>query len=66
MTIDKVLELIAREIVKAGNQKAFGDMFGYEQGYISQIISGKREIPQAILDYIGVERVENVTYRRKK
>lgn len=61
-----VIEIICREIVKAGNQTAFGAMFGYDQSYVSCIISGKREIPQAILDYIGVERVEEVTYRRKK
>lgn len=66
MDKEKVITLIAREIVKAGNRENFGAMFGISSNYIGKIVRGERDIPQSVLDYIGVERVEEIKYRRKK
>lgn len=66
MTKEDVLNLIAFEIAKFGNRKAFAEQFGFKPNYIDKILRGEREIPQEILSYLRIEEIKTKKYRRIK
>lgn len=60
-------ELIAklRDVVtRTGSQKDYAQQHGLSEQYLSDVLRGRREPGQKILDALGVERV--VGYREKQ
>jgi hypothetical protein len=60
-----VIELLRREVARAGSGAAWARRTGFSRAYISDLLtgkSGKSEIGARLLDALGLE----VTYRRKK
>lgn len=66
MTKEDVLNLIAFEIAKFGNRKAFAEQFEFTPDYINKILRGEREIPHEILNYLRIEEIKTKKYRRIK
>lgn len=65
MTEDDVIELLKREVAKAGSRAAWARQHGFSRAYVSDLLtgkSGKTEIGPRLLDALGLE----VTYRRRK
>jgi DNA-binding transcriptional regulator YdaS (Cro superfamily) len=60
LTTAEVRELIRRQV--GDNQSAWAGRFGIAPSYVSDVLSGRREPGQRILDALGLERV--LTYRR--
>ena len=60
-----VIELLRRQVERAGSGAAWARRNGFSRAYISDLLtgkSGKSEIGARLLDPLGLE----VTYRRKK
>lgn len=64
MDAEEVLAMAKKRIEgEKLSARSFASANGISQPYFSQILSGKRPMPDKLLDALGVERV--VTYRRK-
>jgi hypothetical protein len=59
-----VIELLRREVTRAGSGAAWARRHAFSRAYISDLLgkSGKSEIGARLLDALGLE----VTYRRTK
>lgn len=58
-----ILKRLLAAVEQAGSQKAFALRHGLSEQYVSDVIRGRRELGQKILDALGVERI--VSYREK-
>jgi len=58
-----VIKLIRSEAAKRGTQKALADHLGVSDAYLSDVLNGRKDPGESILEPLGLERV--VTYRRK-
>ncbi len=63
MTGDKVLEMLAREVAKAGGVTEYARKHGLDQGNVSRTLSGNRQAGPQLLGLLGLERV--VSYRKR-
>lgn len=61
MKIGDVQRKLRRACSYAGSQKRVAEIAGVSPQYISDVLNGKREPGQAILTYLGLERV--ISYR---
>ena len=55
---------LEKRVFECGSQSAFAKSLGVTPQYVSDILAGKRAIPDKVLAAIGVERV--VSYRITK
>ena len=62
MTDEDVRELLRLRLRRAGSQTKFAKEHQLTQGYLSEVLSGKRNPGPRICEVLGIERV--VTYRR--
>lgn len=64
----EIREAIRLAVFNAGSGKAYARQVGISQSLLSQVLDpdSNRNLPAAILDDLGVERVVTVTYRRKE
>lgn len=58
-----MLEYLRKHIAAMGSQKTFSDRHQISEQYVSDVMNGRRDIGEKILDALHFERV--VTYRRK-
>lgn len=65
MTADDVVKRLRAEVVKAGSQTRASENLGVGLTYINDTLAGRKPPGKAILDALGLERVEVVTYRKK-
>lgn len=63
MNAGEVRDLLRNACDKAGDQKTFSEKTGISQQYISDVLRGKREPGQAILDVLGLERIVSYQVR---
>lgn len=63
MNEQDVIERLQAAIHVAGSQKAFAQQHSISTQYISDVLHGRREPGQKILDALGVERI--VSYQVK-
>ncbi len=61
LTEDDVRERLRAAIDAAGSQQEFARRMGISAQYINDVVRGRREPGQKILDALGIERV--VSYR---
>ena len=67
MTKDQAIHKIKVYIVDVyGNQTELAQSIGVSSAYISAIMTGKKEIPSWMLDMVDLEKIEKITYRRKR
>ena len=67
MTADDVRALMRKEIERLGGmQSMLAGRAGMSQQYISDLLTGRRDIPTsgALLDYFGIEA--KITWQRKR
>jgi len=64
MNKDQLLSRLKKLCDEAGGQKAWATANGVSQQYVNDVLAGRREPGDAILNAMGIERV--VTYRTKK
>lgn len=64
LTEQDIRDRLRAAIEKAGSQAAFARQHDISLQYVNDVVNGRRDIGQKILDAIGVERV--VTYREKE
>jgi len=65
MNEEDVIEMLRREVARAGSGAAWARKHGFSRAYISDLLTGKSgrsEIGTRLLDALGLE----VVYRRKK
>ena len=65
MNAEDVIEMLRREVARAGSGAAWARKHGFSRAYISDLLTGKSgrsEIGTRLLDALGLE----VVYRRKK
>ena len=65
MNEEDVIEMLRREVARAGSGAAWARKHGFSRAYISDLLTGKSgrsEIGARLLDALGLE----VVYRRKK
>lgn len=63
MDATDVLELVKRGVEGAGSQKDFATAHGMSQGFLHDVLNGRRDLSDKVLEAVGVERI--ITYRRK-
>jgi predicted amino acid racemase len=63
LTERDIKDRLRAAILKAGSQAAFARQHNISLQYINDVMNGRRDIGQKILDALGIERV--VTYREK-
>ncbi len=61
----QALEAVKKAVNGAKSGRDFAASHGISQPYFSQIITGKRPMPDKLLEAVGLERITVVTYRRK-
>jgi hypothetical protein len=59
---EQLLAMIKIGVSAAGSQKAFAESAGISSQYLCDVLKGRREVGQRILDMYGLERV--ITYRK--
>lgn len=59
-----IITEIRRAATKAGTQKALAARLGVSESYIADILNGRKDPGESVLEPLGFERV--VTYRRKR
>ena len=64
MTAQEVRDALRRACNAAGTQKAWADMHDLSPAYVSDVIAGRRDPGQAILDALQLEAM--VTYRKRR
>lgn len=62
--INPIHELEKR--LNGGNQYEMAESIGVSPAYLSMVLNGTKPPAKSVLDYLGLERVKLVTYRRKK
>lgn len=61
MTAEEVRQLLHSACLKAGGRKCFAEQADISQQYICDVLNGRREPGQSVLEALGLERV--ITYR---
>ncbi len=56
---------ILRQRLTGKTQKQFADEFGISQAYISDVLCGRREPGEKILDALDLERVTAYQFKKK-
>ena len=56
-TLNELLALIAARVKAAGGQEAFAILAGVSQGYINDILKGKRAPGEKVLQAVGYRKV---------
>lgn len=64
MKYDQVVEMLRREVSRAGAQSRWAESHGMSQSYVANVLRGRNEPGPLVLEALGLERV--VTYRRIK
>jgi transcriptional regulator with XRE-family HTH domain len=59
-----VIAAIRKAADEAGTQKALAARLGVSDSYLADVLNGRKDPGEAILEPLGLERV--VTYRRKR
>lgn len=62
--INPVTELEKR--LNGGNQYEMAKEMGVSPAYLSMVLNGTKPPAKSVLDYLGLERVKSITYRRKR
>lgn len=63
MGVTEFIEHLRTVIAGYGTQKQFAATFGISEAYLSDVLNGRREPGQSILDAVDFERI--VTYQPK-
>lgn len=63
LTAHDVITRLRDAIAREGSQKAFAQAHHISEQYLSDVLRGRREPGQKILDALGVERI--IRYREK-
>lgn len=63
LTEHDIMERLRAAITAAGSQRSFADQHKISLQYVNDVLRGRREPGQKILDALGIERVVN--YREK-
>jgi hypothetical protein len=64
MTDQQIKNALTRFIKAHEGHKQASAVLGISQGYLSDILSGRRAVPDSILAHLNLERI--VTYKRIK
>lgn len=64
LTYEELIALLRRRIKECGSQKDFAATAGISAQYVSDVLHGRREPGESILDALGLQKV--VTYREKE
>ena len=64
MTRDQLMKHIRRELAAAGSQTALARKWGISIPYLNDVLHGRREPGESILDALDLERVP-LSYRKK-
>ena len=64
MTKAEVIELLQKQIARAGSQNAYAREIGVSQPYLNDVMNGRREPGPAILRALGLEGV--LMFEKKK
>lgn len=66
MTADEVLKLIRAEAKRVGTQAMLAEAMGVSQQYVSDLLTGRRDLPLKgpVLDYFNIEA--EVRFRRNR
>jgi transcriptional regulator with XRE-family HTH domain len=59
-----IIAVIRRAAQEAGSQKALAERLGLSESHVSDVLNGRKDPAEGILEPLGYERV--VTYRRKR
>jgi plasmid maintenance system antidote protein VapI len=62
LTEKDVVDLLQREIIKAGGQSAWARKTGIHRPVVNRIVRGKRPVTKQIVEALGLE----IVYRRKQ
>ena len=57
ITLHQFIDLLSDEVKKAGSQKDLAKKFGVSAQYVSDVLNGKREPGEAILEPLGLRKV---------
>ena len=63
MNEQDVIARLREAIAAAGSQRAYAQAHNISEQYLSDVVRGRREPGQKILDALGIERV--ITYQEK-
>ena len=66
MTLTDVLEHLAAKCYAAGGQAKWAAANGLSPSFVSAVLQRRKPPSDKVLDALGLEKVERVTYRRKK
>lgn len=58
--------MLKARVEKAKSLRSLANEWGVSPAYLSDAVNGKRDIGPALLGAMGIEKVERVTYRRKR
>jgi hypothetical protein len=58
--------LLLKAAERAGSQKALAAQIPCSEPYIAMVLNGHREPGPKVLEFLGLERVTRVSYRRKR
>ena len=61
---EDILLIIDEHIESCGSQKHFADVCGISTQYLNDIIHGRRNISEKILDVLDIEKVEVYFYKK--
>ena len=50
----------------AGSQRAFCETHDVDTAVVSKVLAGKLDPPPSVLKVLGLEKIETVSYRKKK
>lgn len=64
MNEQDIIDRLREAIQSAGSQRAFAKQHGISTQYINDVLRGRREIGQKILEVLGVEKI--ITYRLRE
>jgi hypothetical protein len=53
-------------VAAAGSRAAFSRTHGVDRAVVSKVLAGKLDPPPSVLRVLGLEKVETVSYRKRK
>jgi hypothetical protein len=65
MTDHKIRQILAAYIIKQHGHKQAATTLGISQGYLSDILSGRRIVPDSVLNHLNMERISGVRYKKR-
>lgn len=57
MTNDQLRDLLRKECLKAGEQKAWAERYGVNRNEICDMIRGRRKVSERVMNILGYEWV---------